>query len=472
MNFAELDAVTQAAIRKKQAQRKQLRRAKKQLAKGKANEKKLKQLEVIPESAASGFPTVVTQDQYFAGSPGGLFRHPQIKAAQSGVDLLLMNLSSPSIAACSYFMFSGSDEECWDPVLLARLGYEGFFVITHKFGANRIVPLPELQPYYGVLLWENFERSKYVRKELSRLLRLHNLLDDGLKHLAFDSSQNSSAGQPDTGKGAAQAEMASATQISSKCPRPTRRYMLVNCANPERTWACLNAYHTEKHSSNWLTKQYFEAMVAADCDETINFCMHCVEMYEEGADITSSQPLAGEIGFTIGKVYTSLSGWTQERSAEKHGTTQLVLLGRWLQQRNYAFWSLGHCYCPEMQYKKELGQRIFPREDFLSLLKLHRGEKFLIPPWENEKAESDATCSDGDFFKVLRPGDSINAIDLLSPLWIPRPLDPPAPTDPKGKLPEQSGQPNAKGKSRVKPNDKCPCGSGKKFKKCCKNRSK
>lgn len=47
----------------------------------------------------------------------------------------------------------------------------------------------------------------------------------------------------------------------------------------------------------------------------------------------SRTPLAGEIGFTVGQVYTSLSGWTGERSTEAHGTSQLVLLALWLEKR-------------------------------------------------------------------------------------------------------------------------------------------
>merc|ERR1712217_804073 len=98
--------------------------------------------------------------------------------------------------------------------------------------------------------------------------------------------------------------------------------------------------------------------------------MYCIELYEEDG---SGQPLAGEIGFSIGRVYTSLSGWTEERTSDGLGFLQLVLLGRWLQQRGYEFWSLGHCYSPEMDYKRELGHRVYPRGDFLALLKQYRG---------------------------------------------------------------------------------------------------
>lgn len=41
--------------------------------------------------------------------------------------------------------------------------------------------------------------------------------------------------------------------------------------------------------------------------------------------------------------------------------------------RGYAFWSLGHCYSPELDYKRALGHRILPRWDFIRLLRQYRG---------------------------------------------------------------------------------------------------
>jgi len=112
--------------------------------------------------------------------------------------------------------------------------------------------------------------------------------------------------------------------------------------------------------------------------------------------------LAGEIGFSIGHVYTSLSGWTGERTSEAVGTAQLMLLGRWLRRRGYAFWSLGHCYSPEMDYKRQLGHRIYTREQFRALLKRHRG------PFELSGASAAAAAAHG-----LRPADQIDEADLL-----------------------------------------------------------
>jgi hypothetical protein len=47
--------------------------------------------------------------------------------------------------------------------------------------------------------------------------------------------------------------------------------------------------------------------------------------------------------------------------AQAHGTSQLVLLGLWLQRKGFAFWSLGHCYSPQLEYKRALGHRILVR---------------------------------------------------------------------------------------------------------------
>merc|ERR1719399_108040 len=100
--------------------------------------------------------------------------------------------------------------------------------------------------------------------------------------------------------------------------------------------------------------------------------------------------IAGEIGFTIGRVYTSMSGFYDLPGS---GTVQLVCLGKWLERNNYAFWSLGHCYSPQMDYKRQLGHRIYPRADFLQKLREHRGSFYR--DGSVAKAQSFAHFSDG-----------------------------------------------------------------------------
>lgn len=193
--------------------------------------------------SARGFPTCITEDGYFAAC-AGLFRHPLIQANLDGVDHLLQALDADvdgdGLSQCNYFQFSGSKEAVWDPLLNARLAWEGtdsscdhfciyaiakfdplssaagFFTITESESCAEGTPLPELQPFYGVLLWPNFETSKHVRRELAVLRR---------KDLAG--------------------------------------YRLVNCADPWRTWGLLDACHREKHGVNWLNERYFKMMLAA-----------------------------------------------------------------------------------------------------------------------------------------------------------------------------------------------------------------
>jgi len=237
------------------------------------------------------------------------------------------------------------------------MAYEGFFTITTRrtsvapwdfLGMGKTEPLPELQPFYSVVAWPNFETSRHVRKAVRQL-------------------QNSG-----------------------------RKYYIANCLDPERTWRLLDDYHRAGYDTNWLTKQYFEMLRAASADPSVNFKLQCVELYCSDEDGTSSKqqalPLAGEIGFSIGRIYTSLSGWTQERTKDGDGTLQLVLLGRWLQRKGYAFWSLGHCYSPCMDYKRQLGHRVLPRWDFLALIRDHRGT-FRT---QRTGVHADASCTLGD----------------------------------------------------------------------------
>jgi len=73
--------------------------------------------------------------------------------------------------------------------------------------------------------------------------------------------------------------------------------------------------------------------------------------------------VSGEIGYKIGSIYTSLSGFTnKEKKYNNWGKLQLVLLNNYLKENGYSYWNLGH---PHLQYKIDLGAKVYSRKDFL-----------------------------------------------------------------------------------------------------------
>eukprot|EP00434_Breviolum_minutum_P038155 symbB.v1.2.033837.t1/scaffold4260.1/size42279/2 len=296
--------------------------------------------------------THITMEEYFAACRGGVFRQDGFRASEEMVEhLLSLDFSQVvgkfrdgtpvRLSSFNYFMFDGTDKQIWvrdlgifhqihlrpwvswqDPTFLARLAYEGFFTITTGRSRDRM-PLPELQPYYGVLDWTNFNRSKPVKKALKRIKS-----DgcDGCKYYLY-------------------------------CNR-----------NLKLLWQGLNQYHKE-----------------ASDNPKINFSLHSIELYDgplpEGDTSSATAPnlVAGEIGYSIGKIYTSLSGFNI-RGEDGVGWIQLACLGKWLEYKKYSFWSLGHCYSPQMEYKRQLGHRIYTRDEFLERLKLERGSFRLAGP--------------------------------------------------------------------------------------------
>ena len=110
------------------------------------------------------------------------------------------------------------------------------------------------------------------------------------------------------------------------------------------------------HKHNWLTLRYLETLEAVNA---LSSDVHVVSVLLRHGDTIT----AGEIGYIIGRTYTSLSGFSSRDPRHRHhGTTQLVLLGRWLERHGFAFWNLGQ---PYMAYKFALGAKKYPRHAFL-----------------------------------------------------------------------------------------------------------
>ena len=123
--------------------------------------------------------------------------------------------------------------------------------------------------------------------------------------------------------------------------------------------------------------------------------------------------VAGEIGYSIGSVYTSLSGFsTRGTVAAGSGHVQLVCLGKWLQLKGYSFWSMGHCYSPAMDYKRQLGHRVYPRVDFLAKLKRHRG-RFRVEVQAMSAGAGTGAGDGGGFEGALGEGEECDVLAAL-----------------------------------------------------------
>jgi len=369
--FTELDADAQAAVREQQRKRKLERAAKKEAAKAERSAAATPLPPGVPPLAGSEHPDRLSHDDYFDAVPSGLFHHPSIKATPEHVTRILsLAAHDEEIASYGYFVF-GKGTAVWDPTFNALLLWEGFFTITAELSGKQPQPLPELQPFYGVLHWHFFEASASVKKTLRRL-RASVVPILGAGSVAAPGPATAAAPQDGAEPGAeeegAPPEHANQTK---------RRLRIVSSADPEATWRRLDAYQAARNAgNNWLTPRYLAMLLAASRDETVNFWLHAIELREvhpretdagegdtsgeahrtEGREADTAREgavgevvLAGELGFSVGRVYTSLSGWTEARTTAVHGSAQLALLGRWLQQRGYAFWSLGHCYSPEVR---------------------------------------------------------------------------------------------------------------------------
>lgn len=112
------------------------------------------------------------------------------------------------------------------------------------------------------------------------------------------------------------------------------------------------------HKDSWLKKRYRDMLAKILTEKHDNFQLFSFELYDK------EHLVCAEIGYIIGKTYTSLTGFTsKEKIYNNWGTLQLVLLGKYLENRDFDFWNLGHS-C--LQYKLDLGAKIYKRSDFIT----------------------------------------------------------------------------------------------------------
>ena len=193
--------------------------------------------------------------------------------------------------------------ENWDEWFYVELAKKGF-ISTSYDTKDGLVLLPELQYEYSILDFYNLHISKKVQKLIKK--------DDAI--LSFNTSF---------------------TEV-------------------------LQGF-SKQHKYNWLKDEYVNLMknIYKNNNNFENFELVSVELISKD----NNKLIAGEIGYIIGKTYTSLSGFSsKENIYNNYGTLQLVLLAKHLQEKGFSFWNLGH---PHMTYKQKLGAKTYSREAFL-----------------------------------------------------------------------------------------------------------
>jgi Leu/Phe-tRNA-protein transferase len=194
------------------------------------------------------------------------------------------------------------------PLFIARLMAAGFLVmsqIPEDGPPDKVILLPMMHLERSVLFFDNLHESRTAR----RLIFRYELRADGLG--------------PETEPG-----------LFAR--------VLERCA--------------QVHGEGWLTPALrggFHALRKAQRPGPGNVPrMAAFGLYRQG------RLVAGEFGAAVGGVYTSYSGYKDEDSA---GTVQLILAGRFLRDRGFAFWDLGML----LPYKERLGARPLGRREFL-----------------------------------------------------------------------------------------------------------
>ncbi|GKY98477.1 hypothetical protein MPSEU_000805000 [Mayamaea pseudoterrestris] len=90
--------------------------------------------------------------------------------------------------------------------------------------------------------------------------------------------------------------------------------------------------------------------------------LYSIEVWNEQREL-----VAGELGYTVGSMYTSLTGFRFEDGA---GSVQLAALGHLLIANGFTVWDLGM----DMAYKQHLGTSLIKRADFVRLVHRLRHE--------------------------------------------------------------------------------------------------
>lgn len=200
----------------------------------------------------------------------------------------------------------------WDAAFYVSLAYAGFITITLEHAEGGLLLLPELHTEYSVLEWENLHISKNLKK-----LARSTFFSDNDFYITFNKD------------------------VTPVVKGIAKSY----------------------GEMNWFVPRYKDMLVEIQRSEALseNLTLLSVEL-RNGAD---DRLIGGEVGYTVGTIYTSLSGYfeRENKNYNNMGKLQLICLALLLKQWGYGFWNLG---CPGLQYKLDIGAKYLDRSLFLN----------------------------------------------------------------------------------------------------------
>lgn len=141
---------------------------------------------------------------------------------------------------------------------------------------------------------------------------------------------------------------------------------------------------TNKPGDSWLIPRYSELYKAVnrlpeELRRGVKF--HSVELWHK----KSGKLAAGEIGYTVGSIYSSCTGFALKDEFPGSGTLQLCALGMLLHRDGFQLWDLGM----EMDYKLEMGGQVHPRAKWIACLR-----KLRDLPVSLSSPDADATAKE------------------------------------------------------------------------------
>lgn len=172
--------------------------------------------------------------------------------------------------------------------------------------------------------------------------------------------------------------------------------------------------HTFTHEAGdcWLTPAFSELYKAVNqlpdhARRGVRF--YSVELWHKA----SGKLAAGEIGYTVGSIYSSCTGFALKKEFPGSGTLQLCALGRLLRRCGFQLWDLGM----EMDYKKELGGKVHPRAHWIACVrKLRETEAHLC------SQEASATTKDLLSSSVEGEEETAASREAVKPDALPAPV--------------------------------------------------